>query len=133
MDKEQLATFYRRYIQCWNERRLDEVREFVADDVRINDAEKDPEQYLAGMDDFFSAFPDYHWELRQLLVDGDWISAHFTVTGTHQGTFLGVPATGRAIASQEFAVYRISDGKISEVWGTVDRVDILDQLTDQSR
>jgi aspartyl-tRNA synthetase len=129
MDREQLAGFYRRYIQCWNDRRLDELREYVADDVRVNGAEQDPERYVAGMDDVFRAFPDFHWDLRHLLIDGDWISAHFTVTGTHQGTFLGVPATGRAIVAQEFAVYRISDGKIAEVWGATDHVTILNQLT----
>ncbi|WP_020393150.1 ester cyclase [Kribbella catacumbae] len=129
MDREQLAGFYRRYIQCWNDRRLDELREYVADDVRVNDAEQDPERYVAGMEDVFSAFPDFHWDLRHLLIDGDWISAHFTVTGTHQGTFLGVPASGRAIVAQEFAVYLIGDGKIAEVWGATDHLTILNQLT----
>ncbi len=41
------------------------------------------------------------WNLRHLLVSSPWISAHFLDTGTHRGTFLDVPATGRAVRIQE--------------------------------
>ncbi len=74
------------------------------------------------------AFPDYHWDLRHLLVDGCWISAHFLDTGTHLGSFLGVPATGRHVEAQEFAVYRVDDRKIVEVWVTADNRGLLAQL-----
>jgi predicted ester cyclase len=47
---------------------------------------------------------------------------------THRGDFLGVPATGRAVTTQEFALYWVNDGKIVEVWVTADNVGLLDQL-----
>ena len=75
-----------------------------------------------------AAFPDYRWDLRHVLVDGEWVSGHFIDTGTHRGTFLGVPATGRAVTAQEFAVYRVPNGRIAEVWGTADDLAILEQL-----
>jgi aspartyl-tRNA synthetase len=78
------------------------------------------------------AFPDYRWDLSHLLVDGDWIAAHFADTGTHSDTAFGVPATGRTIRTQEFAFYRIEVGKIAEVWVTADDLDLLTQLQDQT-
>jgi predicted ester cyclase len=63
------------------------------------------------------AFPDFHWDLRHLLVDGNWLCAHLIDTGTHAGTFLGVSPTGRTISAPEFAVYRVDRGRIVEVWG----------------
>lgn len=129
MDREQLADFYRSYIQCWNDRRLDELLGYVADDVHVNGTEQNPERYVAAMDEIFAAFPDFHWDLQHLLIDDDWISAHFTVTGTHSAPYLGVPTTGRTISTQELAVYRIYDGKIAEVWGTADNLTVLNQLT----
>jgi aspartyl-tRNA synthetase len=128
MDRTQSADFYRRYITCWNARRLDELLDYVAADIQVNGEHKTPAQYVAGMDEVFLAVPDFHWDLQHLLVDGAWISAHFTVTGTHQGPFRGIPATGRSIATQEFAVYRLDDGRIAEFWGTVDNAALLDQL-----
>jgi hypothetical protein len=50
-----------------------------------------------------------------LLVDGCWLSAHFTATGTHAGTSLEVPTTGRSDSTQEFAVYPFNADRIVEV------------------
>jgi len=60
--------------------------------------------------------------------DGCWVSAHFIDTGTHRETFLGVPATGRRVATQEFALYRVDRGRIAEVWVTADNLGLLEQL-----
>ena len=83
---------------------------------------------MAGLLDVVAAFPDYRWEIRGLLIDGDRIAAHFTDTGTHRGDFLGVPATGRPITTREFAVYRLRDGRIAEVWVAADNLLLLEQL-----
>jgi aspartyl-tRNA synthetase len=112
-----LREFYRRYITRCNAHRFDELGEFVDDDVRVNDSPHGLGQYDAGLRELVGGFPDFHWELRHLLVDGNWLCAHLTDTGTHAGRFLGVPATGRAITATEFAVYRVERGKIVEVWG----------------
>ena len=84
--------------------------------------------YVAGLRAVVGAFPDYHWDLRHLLVDGNWLSAHLDDTGTHAGTFLGVPATGRAISTQELAIYRVDSGRIVECWGDLGSA-VRDQLT----
>jgi predicted ester cyclase len=49
-------------------------------------------------------------------------------TGTHAGTFLGAPATGRAISKQEFAIYHVDSGRIVESWGDLGSA-VRDQLT----
>lgn len=74
------------------------------------------------------AFADYHWDLRHLLADGLWISAHLRDTDTHTGTWAGIPATGRRVSTQELALYRLNDHKIAEVWVTADNLHIIDQL-----
>jgi predicted ester cyclase len=68
------------------------------------------------------------WELRHLLVDGDWIAGHFLLSGTHRGPFLGVPATGRSVTAREFALYRIEDGRIAEDWEALDYDDLNKQV-----
>jgi len=122
------AAFYRRYLACCNDYRFEELAEFVAGEVRVNGVAQGADQYIAGLRAVVEAFPDYHWELRQLLVDGDFLAARLTDTGTHTGTFRDVPATGRAISVQELAIYRLSDGRIAECWGDLGSV-VRDQLT----
>jgi len=123
-----LAAFYRRYNACCNEHRFEDLAEFVARDVAINGTERGLDAYAEGLRDVVRAFPDYHWELRHLLVDSPWIAAHFADTGTHGGPFLGAPATGRSVSTQEFAFYRVDAGRIVEVWGTADDLHLLKQL-----
>lgn len=127
-DRSELESFYRRYNQRCNDHEFELLGDFVADDVEVNGEEQGLPAYVAGLASVARAFPDYRWHLRHLLVDSPWISAHFLDTGTHNGTFLDVPATGRRIKIQEFATYRLAAGKIVEVWVTADNLDLLTQL-----
>jgi predicted ester cyclase len=110
MDGDAVRDFYRRYLACCNARRFEDLAEFVDPEVRINGNDQGFDRYVAGLRAMVEPFPDYRWEVRHLLVDGDRMSAHFADTGVHM-------PTGRTIDTQEFAVYRIADGKIVEVWG----------------
>jgi predicted ester cyclase len=73
-------------------------------------------------------FPDYRWEVRTLLVDGDRIAARLDDTGTHLGPYRGIPPTGRAVRTHELAVYRVADGRIAEVSGSAFHLRLLEQL-----
>ena len=126
--RAQLESFYRCYLQQCNDHHFDQLGEFIADDVAVNGEVQGLRGYVAGLQAVVRAFPDYHWNLRHLLVDGVWLAAHFTDTGTHLGTFLGLPATGRAVSTQEFALYRVDGKKIVEVWVTADNLRLLRQL-----
>ena len=44
-----------------------------------------------------------------MVAEDDKVAARFTMRGTHQGTFFGVPPTGKAIAVQAMNIYRLSD------------------------
>jgi steroid delta-isomerase-like uncharacterized protein len=123
-----VEAFYRRYMAACNAHAFDRLSEFVAEDVRVNDEDQGLTDYVAGLREVVRAFPDYHWEIRGVLVDGDSIAAHFTDTGTHRGEFLGVAPTGRRITTREFAVYHLRDGRIAEVWVAADNLKLLDQI-----
>jgi predicted ester cyclase len=127
-DEQGLEAVYRRYNRLCNAHRFDRLGEFVAPDVEVNGEAQGLAAYVDGLRAVVRAFPDYRWDLRHLLVSGTWVSAHFLDTGTHRGTFLGVPATGRTVSTQEFAIYRFDTGRIAEVWVTADNLRLLDQL-----
>ena len=122
-----LAEFYRRYNACCNEHRFEDLAQFVARDVVIDGTVGGLDAYAEELRVVVRAFPDYHWELRHLLVDPPWIAAHLTDTGTHRGPFLGVSATGRSVTIPEFAIYRIDADRITEVWGNAFGVHLLQQ------
>jgi predicted ester cyclase len=123
-----LEAFYRRYLQHCNDHLFDQLDAFVHEDVEVNGTWQGLPEYTAGLRQVVQAFPDYHWDLRHLFTDGDWISAHFVDTGTHQGTFMGVAPSSRKVSTQEFSVYRVDHGRIVEVWVAADNLHLLDQL-----
>jgi predicted ester cyclase len=123
-----LDTFYRGYNACCNAHEFDRLGEFVASEVQVTGEIQGLQNYIRDLEAVIQAFPDYHWDLKHLLVDGEWLAAHFIDTGTHAGTFLDVPATGRKVSTQEFAHYRVAGGRIVEVWVTADNLGLVRQL-----
>lgn len=73
-------------------------------------------------------FPDIKWTLDEIIAENDKIAARFTMRGTHQGVFFGVPATSKKIAVQALNIYRFEDGKIIEERGQPDLMGLMQQI-----
>jgi steroid delta-isomerase-like uncharacterized protein len=127
-ERDEYRPLYLSYLEHCNEHDLDRMASFYTPTIRINDAPMDPAAGAAQFPPLFSAFPDWHWEIRNLVVDGDIIAGHFTVTGTHQGTFQGIEATGRRVSISEFTFYRVENGKFAEVWDLADMDAVMRQI-----
>ena len=60
----------------------------------------------------FQGFPDFHVEQRRKLVAGNNLVTECTVTGTHQGEWMGIPATGKGIQSIHMCIYDFEGDEI---------------------
>jgi steroid delta-isomerase-like uncharacterized protein len=102
----------------------------VADDFFNHESpdSRGPEGFTATARWLRSAFPDYHAQLHEFLIDGDLLAARLTVTGTHAGEFMGVAPTGRSFSVQHMHMYRVRDGKLVEHWACRDDLGQLRQL-----
>jgi predicted ester cyclase len=63
-----------------------------------------------------------------MVAEGDLVSARFVFTGTHQGEFMGVPATGKRVEVEGFDLVRVRDGRATEHWGQMDAMALMQQL-----
>ncbi len=77
---------------------------------------------------FRQAFPNWHSELHALIAEDDLVAEHFTARGTHDGTIMGVEATGREVSLRGINIFRVRDGRITERWGRLDDLGFLQQL-----
>ena len=76
-----------------------------------------------------AAFPDLRMEVLDVLVSGDKAVARVRATGTHQGEFLGMAATGRSVDVQLIDITRFGDdGLAREHWGVFDALAMMQQL-----
>lgn len=78
---------------------------------------------------FRAAFPDAAFTFTHTLGEGGLVTIRYTATGTHSADFLGVPATGKAIAWEGMVIRRIDADKAAEEWNAPDLAGILGQLT----
>jgi steroid delta-isomerase-like uncharacterized protein len=86
---------------------------------------KDFEQ---GAKELINAFPDMKYGLDDLIAEGDKFMARSTMTGTHKGNFMGIPATGKKVTIWWITIRRVAGGKCVEGWDLLDSLTMMQQL-----
>jgi predicted ester cyclase len=84
--------------------------------------------FVTALRAFRAAFPDLTVRATHYVAEGDKVVGRFEVQGTHQGEFMGLAPTGRAIHYEEIAIVRFAGGRIVEHWAVADALAILQQL-----
>jgi len=80
-----------------------------------------------------TAFPDLHFELHDVLAEGDIVAFRSTMTGTHRGPLqLGpgpqLPPTGRSVHVAHMHFVRVVDGKGHDLWHVWDTPMLMQQV-----
>jgi steroid delta-isomerase-like uncharacterized protein len=75
-----------------------------------------------------AAFPDWHATIEDIFGEDDRVAMRITESGTLQGSFLGLTATGKRFEISAIQIFRLQDGKVVEIWGARDSGAMLRQL-----
>jgi predicted ester cyclase len=87
-----------------------------------------PEAGIGVVKAWRTAFPDFHFDLEDMIVEGNKVALRIPFTGTHQGKFWGLEPTGKVIHVTETLILRIEGGKIAEMWEDYDEYGMRLQL-----
>ncbi|TWV99342.1 ester cyclase [Chitinophaga pinensis] len=63
------------------------------------------------------AFPDLKVTIYEQVAEGDKVTTFKIISGTHQGVFLGIPATHQSVSIRVMDMVTVRDGKYYEHWG----------------
>ena len=74
------------------------------------------------------AFPDFRFEVEDLIAEGDKVAARVIVSGTHLGEMMGLAPTGKRVSTSGIEVFRFEDGKMAEHWAAFEALDMLQQI-----
>lgn len=115
------------------ERNLDLIEEVFASDAReygplLDDPALDTESRREFIEGMFEAFPDFEARVEDIVAEGDTVAMRVTLSGTHEGEFNGIPATGKRFEVPNMVFTRIEDGKIVERWVQPDMLGMFQQL-----
>ncbi len=75
-----------------------------------------------------SIFPDLHFTIEDLLVDGEKVICRFTTAGTHSRPWRSIPATGKQVTTSGIAISRVVDNEVVEDWFINDIFGMAEQL-----
>jgi steroid delta-isomerase-like uncharacterized protein len=117
--KENERMIRRIYDELWNERKLEVADEIIANgatnyDTGLLPMPFGPEEMKSTVQMVTAAFPDNRHEVEEVVALDEKVVLHCTLTGTHEGPFMGIPPTGRKIEVNEIHIYRLKDGKTVE-------------------
>lgn len=79
----------------------------------------------------FAAIPDTHVRVDRMVAEATTVAVEWTLTGTHQGRFMRIPATGKAISFTGISMIRfrdgaaISDTRVWDVAGLLRQIGLL--------
>jgi len=86
------------------------------------------EDFRGFVDMIGTAFPDASWEIKEVFAEGDRVIVWNVFSGTHEGEFQGVPATGIKVQVSSILIFRIRDGKIIEEREEADMLGVMRQI-----
>jgi predicted ester cyclase len=129
------ATVRRLYEEAFGQGKTEVVDEvldpnFVCWDPNAEGGEIRGLETMKGEIDYFrQAFPeDFFWRVEDQLAEEDKVTTRYTLGGTHQGEFFGIPATGKRGEISGINIDRCEGGKVVEEWASYDLLGGMRQL-----
>ena len=116
--------------EIWNRRDESAIDRFIPEHAAGNDPDfgSGREGFRKQWREWQTAFPDLHFEIVDMVAEGDKVLTRWILTGTHQGEFLGLPATGTAIRVSGMSLDRVEDGLVAEGFDGWDALGLRRQL-----
>lgn len=87
-----------------------------------------PEGFRQFFTELRTAFPDLKVSVEKMIADVEYVALAYTITGTHQGRFLGFAPTGKQMRARGVEIGKFAHGQLIERWGSSDQLGILQQL-----
>lgn len=134
-DIEQMRESEERMVEeVWNEGNMDVLEELTAEDYvghwfSMEGGDTDRDGLREFIEEVRTGFSDFHMDVEFMVAEDDMITVGFTTSGTHDGEFMGIPATNVDPGETPgIMVHRIEDGKIVEGWATWDALGMMQSL-----
>jgi steroid delta-isomerase-like uncharacterized protein len=139
MSADNKAVVRRLYEEVWNKRKLEVINEIISPShalqaSNIFGSSIGPEAYKRNALLFFAGYPDLHWTIEDTIAEKDKVVACWTISGTHKGDYLGVPATNKKVSVEGITIHHITNGKIMDsyvswdIWGMMQQLGVVPAL-----
>jgi steroid delta-isomerase-like uncharacterized protein len=116
-----------------NTRNLNAAGDYMAEDMVEQVPFPGQGPGLAGLKNvlrgLFAAFPDMRWIVEEQIAETDKVLTRFVWAGTHDGDFLGVPASGRKVSVWGMVIDRLENGRVKDTRILMDTFGLMQQIS----
>ena len=135
MSAKDLKAFMRRFVEEWNKGKAAAMKiidEGCAANIVYNSSSGEDihglKEYKRFFSEFYDAFPDQHVTVEDIVAEGDKVVTRYSLTGTHKGKYMGIPATNKKVTMSVIEINRLAGGKVIEEWVRLDTLGFMQQL-----
>ncbi len=133
MSADNKAVVRRLYEEVWNKRRLELVDEIMSPshalhDPTLTDSSVGPDAYKRQVSRFIVGIPDLRFTIEDIVDEKEKLAVAWTISGTHNGEFMGIPATNKKVYVEGITINHIVDGKIMDSYVSWDAFGMMQQL-----
>lgn len=138
MSAEQNKTLIQRFFdELWNSRRLGIADEIFSENCQTHQlrsgrgivaVKRGPSEIKEHVSAWVDGFPDITFTVEQMVAEGDVVVTRARMTGTHDGLWLGIAATGKKVDIRMMTTHKVVDGKIVEDWVLIEALGFLHEL-----
>jgi len=134
MTETNKALVRRWFKEVWNEGRESTIDDLFAESgvaYGLGDREvevRGPAQLKPFVRNLRNSFPDIQITIHDIVAEEDKVMVRILLEGTHSGSGLGVPPSGRRVRVAGIVVIRISKGQFVEGWNSWDQLGLLRQI-----
>jgi steroid delta-isomerase-like uncharacterized protein len=118
--------------EVYNEANLDVVDELVApgifDHAAVAEHQHGIDAFKHVMEWVRTFSSDVHYDIDDIIAEGEKVAVRMTQSGTHTGTVRGIPPTGKRFSVDYVHWFRLANGKVTEMWAVRDDLTRLEQL-----
>jgi predicted ester cyclase len=131
--KDNAATYRRWFDEGCSQGNLDLVDQLYSPNYVTHAVGPDLPPTREGLKMFIRALrdgiPDLQCPMEEVVAEGDRVAGRFSLVGTHNGTLLGIPPTGKPINVGVMVIARFDEaGKWVEDWASWDQLGLLQQI-----
>ena len=121
------------YAGAWLSYDVEKITSFftedgVLEDVPLGSVNRGKQEITAFISATFTAWPDFKLEPTSFFFSGDWAASEWIMTGTHDGDFAGMPATGKKFSVRGASLFELKGAKLKRETLYYDMVSFLRQV-----
>lgn len=132
MTRDEVVAFFERRQELFDDLDATKLAADYSDDALIESplagAHTGPAAAEHALRAVFSAFVDQKVKTERLLIDGDFVAQFVSISGTHVGSFMGLPPTGRRFRLNGVFLFQLRNRKIAREQRIYDFTGLMMQI-----